>query len=77
MSRSREVLSLFKRLHRTASSVFGTDLRAVSAAKARITADFKKNKNVSSENSIDELIKLGIDCDAVLKEQVIIIYLIT
>ena len=67
----KEVLRLYKQLHRTADVVFKGDERALSMAHQRIRNDFNKNKNVPSDTSIKELIQLGKDCDKVLREVVI------
>ena len=64
-------LKLFKDLHRTVQTVFKGDLRAQIAARDKIRSEFYKNKNVSNEETINELIKYGYECDTVLRNQII------
>ncbi|XP_061915045.1 complex III assembly factor LYRM7 [Entelurus aequoreus] len=66
-----KVLSVFKSLHRTRMAVFKDDERALTAAKVKINEEFRKNKNESSEESIEKMIKMGSDVEVVLRKSVL------
>ena len=68
---STNVLKLYKQLHRTVQTVFRGDTRAQVISRDKIRSEFDKNKKVTSQQTIDELIKYGNDCDGVLRNQVI------
>ncbi len=63
----RQVLSVFKTLHRTAQTVFRGDPRAMVMARDKIEADFKKNKSVTKQEEIEELVNFARDCNKVWK----------
>ncbi|KAM7385369.1 hypothetical protein PAMP_001456 [Pampus punctatissimus] len=50
-----KVLRVFKTLHRTRSTVFKDDKRALTAARLKINEEFRKNKNETSEENINKL----------------------
>ena len=64
-SSRRQVLSVFKALHRTAQTVFRGDPRALTVVRQRIIEDFRSNKDVAKQESIDELIGHAWDCNKV------------
>ncbi|XP_061821334.1 complex III assembly factor LYRM7 [Nerophis lumbriciformis] len=66
-----KVLSVFKSLHRTRMAVFKDDERALTAAKLKINEEFLKNKNESSEENIEKMIKMGSDVEVVLRKSVL------
>ncbi len=66
-----EALRLFKRLHRTAQSVFRGDTAMLTAARIRINGDFKSNAGVASAQASAGLIQHGWDCERVLRENVV------
>ncbi|MBN3318341.1 LYRM7 factor, partial [Atractosteus spatula] len=66
-----KVLRLFKLLHRTRQNVFRDDSRALGAARQKINEEFKKNRNETSVEKINEMIKLGSDVEIVLRQTVI------
>ncbi|XP_007551256.1 PREDICTED: complex III assembly factor LYRM7 [Poecilia mexicana] len=66
-----KVLSVFKKLHRTRMDVFREDERALTAARLQINEEFKKNRNETSEENIEKMIKMGSDVEAVLRETVL------
>ncbi|XP_077351116.1 complex III assembly factor LYRM7 [Festucalex cinctus] len=66
-----KVLRVFKSLHRTRLAVFKDDERALAAAKLKINEEFRKNKNESSEENIEKMIKMGSDVETVLRECVL------
>ncbi|XP_037535529.1 complex III assembly factor LYRM7 [Nematolebias whitei] len=66
-----KVLNVFKRLHRTRIDVFRDDERALTAARLKINGEFKKNKNETSEENIQQMIKMGSDVETVLRETVL------
>lgn len=53
------------------SQTFGGDERALSAARNKINEEFKKNKHVQNEGSIDELVKMAVEVENELKANVI------
>ncbi|XP_037639080.1 complex III assembly factor LYRM7 [Sebastes umbrosus] len=63
-----KVLSTFKALHRTRMAVFKEDDRALTAARLKINEEFRKNKNETSEENIEKMIKMGSSVEAVLRE---------
>ena len=71
MSVRSQVLGLYKQLHRTAQTVFAGDPVALSAAREKIYADFAKNKGVTSETSLKELVALAADVRVILEKQVV------
>ncbi|XP_063347840.1 complex III assembly factor LYRM7 [Pelmatolapia mariae] len=66
-----KVLGVFKTLHRTRMVVFKDDDRALTAARLKINEEFRKNKNETSEENIQKLIKMGSDVDIVLRQSVV------
>ena len=70
-NKNLEIFKLCKRLHRTVQTVFKGDLRAQLIARDKIRSEFYNNKGVTNEQTINELIKYGYDCENVLKNQVI------
>eukprot|EP00088_Acartia_fossae_P044625 TRINITY_DN4748_c0_g1_i4.p1 TRINITY_DN4748_c0_g1~~TRINITY_DN4748_c0_g1_i4.p1 ORF type:complete len:136 (-),score=38.75 TRINITY_DN4748_c0_g1_i4:203-610(-) len=68
---SREALRLYKSLHRTVQKVFREDRPAMFAARDKICEEFEKNRKVSNENAIAELINQGNDVNRILTEQVV------
>uniref|UniRef100_A0A670KDB1 Complex III assembly factor LYRM7 n=1 Tax=Podarcis muralis TaxID=64176 RepID=A0A670KDB1_PODMU len=69
--RSREVLKLFKTLHRTRQHVFKNDTRALEAARLKINEEFKNNKDETSSEKIAELVKIGSDVEFILRTSVL------
>ncbi|KAI6058486.1 Complex III assembly factor LYRM7 [Aix galericulata] len=69
-SRGR-VLKLFKSLHRTRQEVFKNDTRALEAARQKINEEFKNNQNETSEEKINELLKIASDVEVILRTSVI------
>ncbi|XP_051841209.1 complex III assembly factor LYRM7 [Antechinus flavipes] len=68
---SAKVLRLFKTLHRTRQQVFKNDNKALDAARKKINEEFKKNKNETSPEKIEKLIKIGSDVELILRKSVI------
>ncbi|XP_034943158.1 complex III assembly factor LYRM7 [Chelonus insularis] len=66
-----EVLRTFKKLHKTRKIIFQGDERALSFVRNKINDEFKKNKHVTDEKSIEELNKLALEVDHELKTTVI------
>ncbi|XP_076874427.1 complex III assembly factor LYRM7 isoform X2 [Brachyhypopomus gauderio] len=66
-----KVLQTFKALHRTRMTVFKDDDRALTAARLKINEEFKKNKNETSGENIQQMINMGRDVEAVLRENVL------
>ncbi|XP_041645947.1 complex III assembly factor LYRM7 [Cheilinus undulatus] len=66
-----KVLGVFKSLHRTRQAVFKDDERALAAARLKINEEFKKNKNETSPENIQKMIKMGSDVEVVLRETVL------
>ncbi|XP_045535017.1 complex III assembly factor LYRM7 [Papilio machaon] len=65
------VLQSFKKIHRTRMKVFDGDIRALTAARAKINEEYKKNKHVTEESSIRAMIKFSEDVETELRTQVI------
>ncbi|XP_076599176.1 complex III assembly factor LYRM7 [Chaetodon auriga] len=66
-----KVLKVFKTLHRTRMAVFKDDDKTMTAARLKINEEFKKNKNETSEENIQKMIKMGSDVEVVLREAVL------
>ncbi|XP_076053411.1 complex III assembly factor LYRM7-like [Oratosquilla oratoria] len=66
-----KVLHVFKALHRTRQRVFQDDIQALSAARNKINEEFAKNKNITSEKSIEELVLYGHQVEEILRTNVI------
>uniref|UniRef100_A0A8B9E2X2 Complex III assembly factor LYRM7 n=1 Tax=Anser cygnoides TaxID=8845 RepID=A0A8B9E2X2_ANSCY len=67
----QHVLKLFKLLHRTRQEVFKNDTRALEAARQKINEEFKNNQNETSEEKINELLKIASDVEVILRTSVI------
>uniref|UniRef100_A0A8B9U219 Complex III assembly factor LYRM7 n=1 Tax=Anas zonorhyncha TaxID=75864 RepID=A0A8B9U219_9AVES len=67
----QRVLKLFKLLHRTRQEVFKNDTRALEAARQKINEEFKNNQNETSEEKINELLKIASDVEVILRTSVI------
>ncbi|XP_077470224.1 complex III assembly factor LYRM7 [Stigmatopora argus] len=66
-----KVLNVFKTLHRARMAVFKDDERALTAARSKINEEFQKNKQESSKENIDKMIKMGSDVEKVLRRGVL------
>ncbi|CAN9499625.1 unnamed protein product [Ophioblennius macclurei] len=71
MATRLKVLRVFKTLHRTRMEVFKDDHRALTAARLKINEEFRKNKEETSEENIQKMIKMGSDVEIVLRETVL------
>ncbi|CAN0330903.1 unnamed protein product [Bubo scandiacus] len=71
LAASSEVLKLFKLLHRTRQEVFKNDTRALEAARQKINEEFKNNQDETSEEKINELLKIASDVEVILRTSVI------
>lgn len=66
-----QALRLFKLLHRTRQEVFKNDTRALEAARQKINEEFKNNQSETSEEKINELLKIASDVEVILRTSVI------
>ncbi|XP_062870267.1 complex III assembly factor LYRM7 [Trichomycterus rosablanca] len=66
-----KVLKTFKALHRTRIIVFKEDNKALTAARLKINEEFRKNKNETSEENIQQMIKMGRAVETILRENVL------
>ncbi|XP_035246199.1 complex III assembly factor LYRM7 [Anguilla rostrata] len=66
-----KVLRVFKALHKTRMDVFRDDIRALTAARQKINEEFRKNKEETSDEKINQMIKMASDVDIVLRKTVI------
>ncbi|XP_040512297.1 complex III assembly factor LYRM7 isoform X1 [Gallus gallus] len=66
-----KALRLFKLLHRTRQEVFKNDTRALEAARQKINEEFKNNQSETSEEKINELLKIASDVEVILRTSVI------
>ncbi|XP_030910287.1 complex III assembly factor LYRM7 isoform X1 [Melopsittacus undulatus] len=71
MANRRQVLQLFKSLHRTRQEVFKNDARALEAARQKINEEFKNHQDETSEEKINELLKIASDVEVILRTSVI------
>ncbi|NXL15925.1 LYRM7 factor, partial [Setophaga kirtlandii] len=65
------VLKLFKLLHRTRQEVFKNDTKALEAARQKINEEFRNNRDETSEEKINELLKIASDVEVILRTSVI------
>ncbi|XP_011498825.1 PREDICTED: complex III assembly factor LYRM7 [Ceratosolen solmsi marchali] len=66
-----EVLRIYKKLHRTRQEIFQQDEHALTVLRRKLYEEFKKNKNVTDESSIKELIKFANEVDHEFRTTVI------
>ncbi|XP_015470894.1 complex III assembly factor LYRM7 isoform X4 [Parus major] len=66
-----QVLKLFKSLHRTRQEVFKNDTKALEAARQKINEEFRNNRDETSEEKINELLKIASDVEVILRTSVI------
>ncbi|XP_067631764.1 complex III assembly factor LYRM7 [Eurosta solidaginis] len=67
----REVLKVFKTLHRTRQIVFQGDRQTLEAGRKEINNNFRKNRNERNEDEIKKLIQLAQDVNKELRTNVI------
>ncbi|CAH1105131.1 unnamed protein product [Psylliodes chrysocephalus] len=67
----QKVLQSFKTLHKTRLNVFNGDALALSEARKKINEEYKKNKHVTDQTAIEELIKYSNAVEQELKMCVI------
>ncbi|OWF47653.1 Complex III assembly factor LYRM7 [Mizuhopecten yessoensis] len=65
------VLKLFRQLHKTKCAVFQDDDFALGETRSRINEEFKKGKDETDPEKIEELIKTAEDVDMLLRKTVI------
>ncbi|KAH8337620.1 hypothetical protein KR074_000847, partial [Drosophila pseudoananassae] len=68
---SLQVLSAFKKLHRTRQYVFQGDVKALTAGRLKINESFLQNRGETNEDEIQKMIKLAQDVDHELRTNVI------
>uniref|UniRef100_A0A1B6C4T0 Complex III assembly factor LYRM7 n=1 Tax=Clastoptera arizonana TaxID=38151 RepID=A0A1B6C4T0_9HEMI len=66
-----EVLKAFKSLHKARLNVFKDDNIALEAARKKINEEFVKNKHVTDEGAIKEMLKFTSEVEQELKTHVI------
>ena len=59
MSSRKTVLELYKSLNKIAKEVFDQDVRALKQAKEKIRIEFRKNKDLESQDEIAQKIKVN------------------
>ncbi|XP_037717702.1 complex III assembly factor LYRM7 [Drosophila subpulchrella] len=67
----RQVLTAFKKLHRTRQYVFQGDTNALAAGRLKINESFLQNRSETNEDEIQKMIKLAQDVDLELRTNVI------
>ncbi|KAM9519258.1 complex III assembly factor LYRM7 [Salvelinus alpinus] len=71
MASRLKVLRVFKALHRTRMELFKEDTRALTAARRKINEEFRKNKNETSEENINQMIKMAAGVEVFLRQDVV------
>lgn len=66
-----KVLGLYKRLYRTRNQIFQDDSITLNKSLERLRNDFRLNKDITDQKSIDKLIKTGKEVDRILRTQVL------
>uniref|UniRef100_A0A1B6KZT5 Complex III assembly factor LYRM7 n=1 Tax=Graphocephala atropunctata TaxID=36148 RepID=A0A1B6KZT5_9HEMI len=67
----RDVLKTFKTLHRTRKSVFEGDTFALNATRHKLNEDFRKNKNMTDESVIENVLKIAQEVELLLRTTVV------
>ncbi|XP_011875105.1 PREDICTED: complex III assembly factor LYRM7 isoform X2 [Vollenhovia emeryi] len=67
----REVLRIFKQLHRTRLKTFQGDEYALQAVRNRINEEYRKYKNVTNQAAIEELNKFAQEVEHEVRTTVI------
>lgn len=62
---------MYKSLHRTIQRVFRGDMPAMLAARDKVCEEFYKNKHVTSQSSVAELINQGREVQKILSQSVV------
>ncbi|XP_026692697.1 complex III assembly factor LYRM7-like [Ciona intestinalis] len=65
------VLAAFKDLHLARLQVFKGDARALEAGRAEINENFRKNRDVTDPEKIEELITIAVDSAQILRKHVV------
>ena len=68
---SFQALKLYKTLNRTIQKVFRNDPTGISMANFELRKEFDKNRGVTSENVLKELIQYGYEVNYVLDKKVL------
>ncbi|VUZ49300.1 unnamed protein product [Hymenolepis diminuta] len=71
MAIRKKSLDLFRKLHRTRQVVFKGDDLALCQTKKRINDEFRKNKDVTDQEKLNELWKFGEDVNLLLRKTVV------
>ena len=66
-----QALKLYKTLNRTIQKVFRNDPTGIAMANIEIRKEFDKNRGVTSENTLKELIQYGYEVNYVLDKKVL------
>ncbi|KAL7287385.1 hypothetical protein TKK_0018500 [Trichogramma kaykai] len=67
----QEALRVFKQLHKTRLSVFQGDEYALNFMRNKINEEYRKNKNVTDEGAIQELLKFAKEVDKEVRTTVV------
>ncbi|XP_015124816.1 complex III assembly factor LYRM7 [Diachasma alloeum] len=67
----REVLKIFKKLHRTRLSTFEGDEKSLNLTRQKINDEYRKYKHVTDQDAIVELNKFALDVDHELRTSVV------
>ncbi|KMQ92735.1 lyr motif-containing protein 7 [Lasius niger] len=67
----REVLQVFKKLHRTRLKTFATDEHALQVVRKKINDEYRKYKNVTNQAAIEELNKFAQEIEHEVRTTVI------
>ncbi|KAL6259970.1 hypothetical protein P5V15_009879 [Pogonomyrmex californicus] len=67
----REILRVFKKLHRTRLKTFEGDEYALQVVRDRINKEYKKYKNVTNQVAIEELNKFAQEVECEIRTNVI------
>ncbi|XP_066591684.1 complex III assembly factor LYRM7 [Prorops nasuta] len=67
----REVLQIFKKLHRTRQVTFKDDTASLEVVRKKINDEYRKYKDVKNQAAIEELHKLAEDVEHELRTRVI------
>ncbi|KAF6025080.1 hypothetical protein EB796_016607 [Bugula neritina] len=66
-----EVLSIFRKLHRTRQKIFSGDALALVEARKTINSEFQSRRSQTDEEEINKSIQMAIEAEVVLRKTIV------
>lgn len=67
----RQILSSFKKLHRTRKLIFDNDDFALEAARQKINSEFRNHMHEENQEKIKQMLKIAEDAEVILRTRVV------